>query len=368
MGGSLARALAMEVASGQGPDPGPGHGCAGFVLERDVWSGRLADFPTAGAPAVDPAPILPGRRRVFRFRVALGRGVPTTSGESATQDIAWKADLKPRPVNPGGGRSRDVAGIPGNAAAPRRCAVVTPSPRPRRIMVGTTPAHVAVGPGGVVTARRPFRARVSVRSGGLSRVGFRLGDSTVLRSRRVDANGTTTWTAELTPARLGSGRRTLAITLDPARGRPHVALAHLAVQRCTAVLAASVAPGGAELSLRIDSTAEVRGLSVTLPVALRRLRGRLVVVRALAGGGSARQDTSARARSGVRLRGPRVEVSGLPAGTGIVALRLAVFPGARDAAMLAACRRARIQARLATSNGLRAASAPLRIRATERRR
>ena len=65
-GSLLAADMRMEVAAGQGTAPGDGHSCAGFVPERELWAGALADFPAVGAPAVDDAPLPSGTTRVCR--------------------------------------------------------------------------------------------------------------------------------------------------------------------------------------------------------------------------------------------------------------------------------------------------------------
>ena len=109
VGGVLAHDLSMEVVAGQGPAPGDAHSCAGFVPERELWSGTLAGFPKAGAPAVDDAPLLSGGSRVYRFRVEFPKDATGTAGARATQDSGGRRSSSRRPRSRSQERAKPTA-------------------------------------------------------------------------------------------------------------------------------------------------------------------------------------------------------------------------------------------------------------------
>ncbi len=83
----------MEVEGGSSPGPGAARSCNGFTPQQTLWSGTLADFPHAGAPAVSEGSLADGASRAFRFRVWLPANADVTPNETASQTITWRASL-----------------------------------------------------------------------------------------------------------------------------------------------------------------------------------------------------------------------------------------------------------------------------------
>jgi hypothetical protein len=152
-GSLLAADMRMEVAAGQGTAPGDGHSCAGFVPERELWAGALADFPAVGAPAVDDAPLPSGTTRVYCFRVELPLGATGAGGAQATQDIRWAAELEPDPAHRTEGASA-AGGRPGRCAA-----VLGDFPR-RTFVVAGRRVTLLLGPVRLIAADTPLGLRV----------------------------------------------------------------------------------------------------------------------------------------------------------------------------------------------------------------
>lgn len=337
--GALAAALVMEMTVGQGPAPGDGHSCAGFVPERELWSGRLADFPTTAVPAVDVTSLASHGHRVYRFRAQLPVDAVAGAGQTATQTIAWRAQLEPDR----GDGSQATTG----------CAEV-PAERPREaFVIAGRRVTFLVGPVRLIGPGRPLYLRVKAPVGTVGSVSYRVG------GRELRAGNDPPWEALVAVNELRRPRTEVVVTVVPVDGRPRRTTVVLSLARCP-TLARAVAGGrqASLLLLRLDSTHGIRGASVTLPagVELGLARGRVSVWGA--GPDGVRRavgtlDGSATVGSGlpsIRVRERRIELTGVPPGSGLVELALVVPAGVRPALAGARCR-ATIVTRLATDDG-----------------
>jgi hypothetical protein len=334
--GNLAADLRMEVAAGQGTPPGDGHSCAGFVPERELWAGALADFPTAGAPAVDDAPLPSGAHRIYRFRVELPSAATGASAAQATQDIRWTAELEPDPSP-----SAEVAGV---LVARSRCAsVVGDFPR-RTFEVAGRRVTLLLGPVRLITADTPLGLRVKSPKGLVRSASYRVDGEPVAAGTQWP------WSAEVAPRRLHAPYTEITAVIRPARGRSQSGTVSLRVRPCP-TLARAVA-GGAQprsMLLRFDSGSALRGATVMLPAGVEpgTPRGEITV---WADGGRRAWPLRASGRPSVRARGRRLEVADLPAGAGLVEVRLDLPSSTWAALARARCARAPMTTRLATAS------------------
>lgn len=336
--GSLSADLRMEVATGRGPAPGDAHSCAGFVPERELWAGTLADFPTAGAPAVDDAPLPAGGSRIYRFRVALPPSVTGADGAQATQDIRWTAELEPHPA--------PAIEVAGTREADGRCAsVVGDFPR-RTFVVGGRRVTLLLGPVRLVTADVPLGLRVKSPPGLVRSASYRVD------GQPISAGTLRPWSAEVAPRRLHAPTTTIAATITPVHGRRQSGSVSLRVRPCPTV--ARAVAGDAHprsMLLRFDSGRALSGATVLLPPGVEpgAPSGRITV---WAVDGARTWSLRARGGPSVRARGRRLEVADLPAGASLVEIRLD-FPSSAWAALARArCARARLTTRLATPFGI----------------
>jgi hypothetical protein len=333
--GGLAADLRMDVTAGQGPPPGDGHSCAGFVPERELWAGDLADFPAAGTAAIADAPLPSGRHRVYRFRVELPAGATGAGAANATQDIRWTAELEPTP-------RIQVAGV----IETSRCAsVVGDFPR-RTFVVAGRRVTMLVGPVRLVTANTPLGLRVKSPKGLVRSASYRV------QGRPLAAGTRWPWSAELAPMRLHAPTTAIDVTVRPVRGRAQSGTVSLRVRRCP-TLARAVAGDAHPRSivLRFDSGRELRGASVLLPAGVEpgTPRGEITV---WANGRRRAWPVRASGRPSVRARGRRVEVADLPANATLVEIRLDLPRDSWPALTRARCARAALTTRLATAIGV----------------
>ena len=333
--GSLAADLRMELAAGKGAAPGAAHSCAGFVPERELWAGALADFPTAGAPAVDDAPLVAGADRVYRFRVELPARATGAGGLHASQDIRWTAELEPdEPAR------ATVAGavVPGGRCA----AVVGDFPR-RTFVVAGQRVTLLLGPVRLVAADTPLGLRVKSPKGLVRTASYRID------GRPLAAGSQWPWSAEVAPALLRAPTTSLAVTIRPARGRAQSGTVILRVRPCPTVaraVAGSAHPRS--MVLRFDSGRALRGATVVLPAGVLpgTPRGEITV---WSDGRERTWALRADGRPSVRARGRRLEVADLPAATSLVQVRLDLPRSTWPALSRARCARARLTTRLATA-------------------
>ena len=334
--GGLAADLRMEVAAGQGTPPGDGHSCVGFVPERELWSGALADFPAAGAPVIDDAPLASGTNRVYRFRVELAPGATGTGGLQAAQDIRWTAELEPEPA-------RGTEGAVAAGGPPGRCAAVV-GDFPRRTFVVTGQrVTLLLGPVRLIAADTPLGLRVKSPKGLVRSASYRINGKPV-------AVGThSPWSAEIAPGLLRAPTTTIAVTIRPARGRSQSGTVSVRLRPCPTV--ARAVAGGAHprtLLLRFDSGRALRGATVVLPAGLEpgNPRGQITV---WTNGRRRTWPLRANGRPSVRALGRRLEVADLPAATSLVEIRLDLPQSAWPALAHARCARAQLTTRLATA-------------------
>jgi hypothetical protein len=346
--GALADDLRMDVAAGQGPAPGDGHSCAGFVPERELWSGALADFPRAGAPAIDAAPLRSGQRHVYRFTVRLPATATATAGTQAAQDIRWTAELDPDPQ--AASQAPPSQESEGASNAPLRCALVSRDARATTRIAGHT-VGLGAGLARVVAVDVPLRLRVDAPHGLVRAVAYRVDGRTVRARPRAP------WSAHVVPTLLRAPRTTISATIVPRRGAAREVTLGLAVRPC-GTLARAWADGAPprRLRLRVDSSRELRGASVTLPAAIAPTGGS---IQAWANGRRRARRLDATGSQSVRIAGRRIEVSDLPPGTSVVVVALAMPRRARSAIDRARCRRAALAARLATDSGIVTVQLPL---------
>jgi hypothetical protein len=332
--GGLSADLRMEVAAGQGAAPGDGHACAGFVPERELWAGALRDFPAAGAPAVDDAPLRSGTSRVYRFRVELPAGATGAGGAHATQDIRWTAELEPDPVP----RSQ-VAGV---VVSSGRCAsVVGDFPR-RTFVVAGRRVTLLLGPVRLIAADTPLGLRVKSPRGLVRSASYRV------NGRPIAAGAQWPWSAEVAPTLLRAPTTTIAVTIRPAGGRSQSGSVSLRVRPCpTVARAVAGAAHPRSVLLRFDSGRELRGATVLLPTGVvpGTPRGQIAV---WANGRRRAWPLPTNGRPSVRARGRRLEVADLPSDAGLVEIRLDLPRSAWPALARARCTRARLTTRLAT--------------------
>ena len=334
--GSLAADLRMDVAAGQGMPPGDGHSCAGFVPERELWAGALADFPGAGAPAMDDAPLASGAHRVYRFRVELPLGATGAGGAQATQDIRWAAELEPDPAH--GTDGAIAAGGP-----PGRCAAVLGDFPRRTFVVAGQRVTLLLGPVRLIAADTPLGLRVKSPKGLLRAASY------LVDGRPVAAGTRWPWSAEIAPTLLRAPTTTIGVTIRPARGRSQTATVSLPVRPCpTVARAVAGAAHPRSMLLRFDSGRELRGATVILPAGIEpdTPRGQITVWTNGRGRASALR---ANGRPSVRARGRRLEVADLPAATSLVEVRLDLPRSAWPALARARCARAQLTTRLATA-------------------
>jgi hypothetical protein len=333
--GSLAGDLRMEVAAGKGATPGAAHSCAGFVPERELWAGALADFPTAGAPAVDDAPLAPGADRVYRFRVELPAGATGTAGTDATQDIRWTAELEPDPV--------PRIEIQGVVESGGRCASVVGNFPRRTFVVAGQRVTLLVGPVRLIAADTPLGLRVKSPKGLVRAASYRVD------GRTLPVGTQWPWSAEVAPALLRAPTTTIAVTIRPARGPSQSGTVSLRVQPCPTVARAVAGwQQPRSLLLRFDSGRALRGATVVLPAGVvpGTPRGEITV---WSDGRERVWPLRANGRPSVRARGRRLEVADLPAATSLVEVRLDLPRSTWPALSRARCARARLTTRLATA-------------------
>jgi hypothetical protein len=333
--GSLAADLRMEVAAGQGTPPGDGHSCAGFVPERELWAGALADFPVAGAPAVDDAPLPSGAHRVYRFRVGLPSAASGAGGPPTTQDIRWTAELEPDPSS-----RVKVAGV---LVASGRCAsVVGDFPR-RTFVVAGQRVTLLLGPVRLVAADTPLGLRVKSPKGVVRSASYRVDGQPIAAGRQWP------WSAEVAPALLRAPTTAIAVTIRPARGRSQSGTVSLRVRPCpTVARAVAGAADPRSMLLRFDSGRELRGATVVLPAGVDpgTPRGKITV---WTNGRERSWPLRASGRPSVWARGRRLEVADLPAAASLVEVRLDLPRSAWPALARARCARAQMTTRLATA-------------------
>jgi hypothetical protein len=343
--GGLAPALRMEVAAGQGPPPGAGHSCAGFVPERELWTGALADFPTAGTAAVDDVPLLSGTHRVYRFRVDLPSTATGTGGAQATQDIRWSAELVPDPT-PG-------FEFQGSNVARSSCAAVVGDFPRRTFVVGGRRVTLLLGPVRLITADTALSLRVKSPKGLVRSATYRIDGQPIVAGRQWP------WSADVAPARLRAPTTNITTIVRPVRGPSQSGTVSLQVRPCP-TLARAVA-GGAHprnLVLRFDSGSALRGATVLLPTGIEpgTPRGEITV---WASDRRRAWPLRASGRPSVRARGRRLEVADLPAGAGLVEIRLDLPRATWAALARARCARAQVTTRLATAAGVTTVRHPL---------
>jgi hypothetical protein len=333
--GGLAPALRMEVAAGQGQPPGAGHSCAGFVPERELWAGALADFPTAGTAAVDDAPLLSGTHRVYRFRVDLPATATGTGGAHATQDIRWSAELVPDPT-PG------FESQGSNVARGSCVGVIGDFPR-RTFVIAGRRVTLLLGPVRLITADTALGLRVKSPKGLVRSASYRI------NGQPIAAGTQWPWSADVAPASLHAPTTEITTIIRPVRGPSQLGTVSLPVRPCP-TLARAVA-GGAhprDIVLRFDSGSALRGATVLLPAGIEpgTPRGEITV---WAGDRPRAWPLRASGRPSVRARGRRLEVADLPAGAGLVEVRLDLPRATWAALARARCARAQVTTRLATA-------------------
>lgn len=201
--GSLARRLRMAVEAGSSPGPGAGRSCAGFAAAQTLWSGTLADFPRAGAPAVSEGSLADGASRAFRFRVWLPADAEVRPNETASQTITWRATLDaPTTTAPASTGTTTAPDAPGAPAA------TTPG--------ATAPAAPPVGRQRL--ERRRGRCRGAIRCRG--RLIARLTPRAARLHLRIHAPGGARIRALtlVLPASLPAARTRIEVTRARARG------------------------------------------------------------------------------------------------------------------------------------------------------
>jgi hypothetical protein len=333
--GTLAGDLRMEVSAGRGTAPGAAHSCAGFVPEHELWAGALANFPAAGAPAVDDAPLVSGASRVYRFRVELPAAATSANGTTATQDIRWTAELEPDPVP-----RIEVAGVLESGG---RCAAVVGDFPRRTFVVGGQRVTLLLGPVRLIAADTPLGLRVKSPAGLVRAASYRVD------GRPVTAGTQWPWSAEVAPALLRAPATAITVTIWPARGRPQSGTVSLRVRPCPAVArAVAGAARPRSMLLRFDSGRELRGATVLLPAGVEpgTPRGEITV---WTRGPVRSWPLRTSGRPSVRARGRRLEVADLPAGAALVEIRLDLPPSAWAPLARARCARAQLTTRLATT-------------------
>lgn len=334
--GSLAVDLRMEVAAGQGTAPGDGHSCAGFVPERELWAGALADFPAAGAPAVDDAPLPSGASRVYRFRVELPPTATGAGGAHATQDIRWTAELEPDPA-------RGTAGAIAAGRRSGRCAAVLGDFPRRTFVVAGQRVTLLLGPVRLIAADTPLGLRVKSPEGLLRAATYRIDGQPVVAGTRWP------WSAEVAPTLLHAPTTAIAVTIRPAHGRSQSGTVSLRLRPCpTVARAVAGAAHPSSMLLRFDSGRALRGAAVLLPAGVEpgTPRGQITV---WTNGRQHAWPLRTDGRPSVRARGRHLEVADLPAATSLVELRLDLPRSAWRALAHARCARAQLTTRLATA-------------------
>jgi hypothetical protein len=353
--GALAASLRMEVAAGQGPAPGDGHSCTGFVPERELWGGALVDFPRDGAAAIDAAPLPSGGSRVYRFRVELPADAGGAGGQQATQDIRWTAELEPDVPSPGGappaggGASSPVTGAGGAPTSWLGCAMLVGALPRRSLTIGGRRVTLIVGQRALVAADAPLVMRLGSAQSAVRSVSYRV-DGRVVRARRSRP-----WTARVAPSLLHAPRTSITATVTPVRGRRQTVAVTARVRPCPTRVRADAASRA--IRLRLDSNADLRGATITLPrgIASGAAHGRVTT---WADGRRLARPLKATGSPSVTVRGRRVEVAGLRAGTSAVEIRLDLPRRVWRALRAAGCARAAVTARVATAAGI----ATIRVR------
>lgn len=227
--GPLAQRLRMDVAAGAGPAPGTAHGCAGFAVQRQLWSGTLAEFPGEGAPAVSGGELAAEQSRVFRFRVWLPADAVVGANDTARQNIRWRAELAaPEDAPPATTPRPQPAAEPSPAAtAPTAPPAATTPTGPTALPVACRGARRCRGRliarltprGGQLHLRIHARGDIPIRSVTLQLPATLGAGSTRLALRRTRTSGTVVNLVGSVRARGGPPQRLLSISRLPATTR-----------------------------------------------------------------------------------------------------------------------------------------------------
>jgi hypothetical protein len=296
-----------------------------------------ADIPGATSATYTPGPADVGRALVVVV-TATNRGGSTAQASRPSVPVAPVA-TEPGVTSSGG---PDLSRIPGSRVATRMCQVIENGVGFRRANIpGVGPVRLRLRAEAIVVPESPLRATLSAPAERTRRVSFSLD------GRRLPVTGRGTWKVSVTPQALATaGRHRLAIITTPTVGRPTRMTEVVTTVPCAMRYTAGMwrTNVGTGMRLRVDSRSSLRRLAFRLPTSLVSARalqattglGRLRIVQA--GGRSTMMNLGGANRAGVLLAGagrPRVvvrggllQVSALPAGTGIVEVTL-YQPGRR---------------------------------------
>jgi hypothetical protein len=209
--------------------------------------------------------------------------------------------------------------------------------------VPTIRFRIRVAPSGQVTAARPLRAASPVSSANrwklnryVRRVVYRLNGRRIATRRRAP------YAVKIGPAMLSRAERhTLTVRVFGKRGKPRVARVALNSKPCSELFSVvhRPSPRSSVLGLRVDSVSPLHGVVFRVPARLLAKRGSRGVAGKLRERFNGRKSINYRlsfprhrtrattllagaGRPRVRVSGGRITVSGLPAGTAGIRLRL----------------------------------------------
>jgi hypothetical protein len=329
------------LSAGEGTWSGTGPFTYEYQWQRcDAAGGNCVDIPGATGPSYEVTPDDVGSTLVVVVTATNPEG-------SASQTSPPSAPAAPAPAqSPGGGPDNgrdDPVSLPGGLLAPANCQQVTGSQVLAFKVPGSIRFRIRVAPNGPITAAQPLLARSPVKPFDewkldryVRRVDYRLG------GRRIALRKLAPYAVRIGPALLRRAtRQTLTVRVVPKRGKPRVARVELNSKPCSEVFTVVHRPSPARslLGLRVDSVSALRGVVFRVPRRLLTARGsrgaagklrvRIAGKRALnyrlrfpRTNGRAAPLLAGAGRPRVEVSGNDVTVSGLPAATAGIRLRL----------------------------------------------
>jgi hypothetical protein len=343
------------LSAGDGGWSGTGPLDASYQWQRcDADGMNCVDIPGATGPTYELTPEDVGHTIVVVVTDSNGAGSATSSSAPTPVIAAAPSQGDAGQIAGGGSQSHagtpqappdlDLASLGWSRLTDQGCLRASGARVLTFHVAGAGRFRIRVAPNGTVSERRPLRARALVSARGrwilqrnLRRVTYRLG------GRRLRSSARAPYLLVVPPARLARHpRQTLVVRVVPLHGKARVAKLTLTTAACPDLFSVihRPSPRGSLLGLRVDTRKALHSVTFRVPARLlapSRARGwagairlgvsgqrpmnwRLVFPRVRAG--AARVLSAGAGAPAVTLGRRTVTVTGLPARTGIVQLKL----------------------------------------------